>query len=206
MVLMKVPELLETIFAGSRSLGTFSLSDLIPFAASGHVNGIAVARKAGREHYLAFLNGEAEGAIYTDEQGSLYGDKAVMQIRGAEQYLLYDVQYQLVDALVMGCRIFEKSHLRDRMTTAVPEIGMKSQGIGVITLTIQRENVPQNGLRVSIRKDGKIVGSDVTTGEGLVSFRVMYGDYTCLVQERSRTVSAFQLTFDESNPKIVLEL
>jgi hypothetical protein len=61
-------------------------------------------------------------------------------------------------------------------------------------------------MRVSIRKDGKIVGSDTTTGNGEVSFRVMYGNYTCLVQDRSQTVTHFQITFDESHPSHILDL
>jgi hypothetical protein len=203
---MNIQELLENILKGSKYLGTFSLAELLPFAAARHLNGIAVAKEDGREYYLAFLNGESDGAIYTDEHGSLYGDKAVMQIHGAEQYVLCDVRPDVVDALVMGCRIFEKTHLRESMTYVVPEIGLKSEGIGIITLTLQREKIPQNGVRVSLRREGKIVGSDVTTGEGLVSFRVMYGDYTCIVQERSQSVTTFPIKFDESNSRVVLSL
>jgi hypothetical protein len=203
---MNIQDLLENILKGSKYLGTFSLTELLPFAASRHLNGLAVAKEGSREYYLAFLNGEADGAIYIDEQGALYGDKAVMQIHGTEQYVLCDVQPDIADALVMGCRIFEKIHLRKSMTYVVPEIGLKSKGIGIVTLTIQREKIPQNGVRVSLRKEGKIVGSDVTTGEGSVSFKVMYGDYTCIVQERSQAVTTFQIKFNESNTGVVLDL
>jgi hypothetical protein len=106
----------------------------------------------------------------------------------------------------MGCRIFEKGHIRKNMSSPVVEIGERSRGYGVISLAVQRKKIPQNGVRVSIRKDGKIVGSDITTGNGEVSFRVMYGTYTCLVQDRSRTVTHFEVPFDESHPSHILDI
>jgi len=88
----------------------------------------------------------------------------------------------------------------------VPEIGKKSDGIGVATIKIRREKNPQNGIRVSLRKDGKIVGSDVTTGDGEVSFRVMYGVYTCLVRDKSQVVMQFTVNFDEAHSTHILDL
>ena len=69
-------------------------------------------------------------------------------------------------------------------TCFVPEIGKKSQGIGVVTLSARREKNPQNGVRVSLRKEGKIVGSDVTTGAGEVSCP---GDVPETIPASSRT-------------------
>jgi len=106
----------------------------------------------------------------------------------------------------MGCRIFEKSHIRKNITYTVPEIGRRSEGIGVVTLKVRREKQPLNGVRVSIRKDGKIVGSDITTGNGEASFRIMHGEYTCLVQDRAQQVTHFQISFDDAAPVHVLDL
>jgi hypothetical protein len=203
---MDLQELLENILKGSKYLGTYSLAELLTLVASRHLNAIAVAKEGECRYYLAFLNGEPEGALYVDNEGALFGDKAVIHIRGGRNYVLCDVKADIIDALVMGCRIFEKEHIRKNIMYMVPEIGRKSQGIGVVNLTVRREKKPQNGVRVSIRKDGKIVGSDTTTGNGEVSFRVMHGDYTCLVQERSQTVTHFPIIFDESHPSHVLDL
>ena len=46
-------------------------------AASRRINAIAVAKDGNREYYLAFLNGEPEGALYVDSEGPLFGDNAV---------------------------------------------------------------------------------------------------------------------------------
>ena len=67
-----------------------------------HVTGIAVAKEPERELYLAFINGEPEGAIYIDEKGTLYGDKAVMMLTDRESYVLYEVAADIVETLHHG--------------------------------------------------------------------------------------------------------
>ncbi len=203
---MDQQELLENILKGSKYPGTFSLAETLTFAATRRLNAIAVAKEGDGKYYRALLNGEPEGALYVDAEGALFGDKAVVHIRAGRQYSICEGNPEIIDAFVMGCRIFEKEHIRMNSTCFVPEIGKKSQGIGVVTLSARREKNPQNGVRVSLRKEGKIVGSDVTTGAGEVSFRVMYGDYTCLVQDRSQMLTHFQITFDESHPSHILDL
>jgi len=203
---MKIQDLIENILKGSQYLGTFTLPELLSFTRAGKVNGIAVAKEAGKEFCLGIISGEPEGAIYIDEKGELYGDKAVMLITGHEKFVLCEVKPDIVEAVVMGCRIFEKTHLMTSINYVIPEIGRKSQGIGLLTLVVRREREPQNGVRVSIRKDGKVVGSDITTEDGSVGFRVMHGDYDCIVQDRNQQIISFHIKFSEANPKIILEL
>ncbi len=183
---MKIQEMIDTILKESQSLGTFSLPELFRFAAKGNVNGIAVSRKDETQQYLAILAGEAEGAIFIDEKGTLYGDKAVMLITGVGSFTLYDVNPELVEAVVAGCRIFEKAHLKKADSYDIPEFGRKSAGVGVFTLIIQRNNEPQNGVRVSLRKEGKVVGSDITTRDGSVGFKLVHGKYDVIVQDRNQ--------------------
>jgi hypothetical protein len=203
---MKIKDMLATLLNDAPVLGTFTSAELFRFAKAGNVNGIAVTHDEDRHLYLVIVNGEAEGAIYFDEKGELFGDKAVMLIRGQEKFTLHDVQKDLVDAVAMGCRVFDKSHLRANTSYELPEFGTRSAGIGHLTLVVEQDHVPQNGIRVSIRKDGKIVGSDVATQDGSVGFRVMYGNYDIILQDRNQTVTTRRIKFDESRPKIILEL
>jgi hypothetical protein len=203
---MKTKDIIETLLKGSASLGTFTTPELFRYAKSGNVSGIAAAKEGEKEYYLAIISGDAEGAIFIDEKGELFGDKAIVSITGRELFSLYNVNKDLVDSVAMGCRIFDKSHLRTTTNYEIPEFGKKSTGIGNLTLTIQRENVPQNGIRVSIRKDGKIVGSDITTSDGSVGFRVMYGNYDCIIQDRNQMITTLHIKFHETNPKIILDL
>lgn len=201
-----IHDLLDNIVKGSKYIGIFTLHELFDVTSSHRSNGIAVAKVNERENYLAFIDGEAEGAIYIDDKGSLYSDKAVMMISGNEKFEFYDVKPDIVDAVVMGSRIFEKMHLKKSLPSLIPEIGKKSEGMGVLTLIIQKDTIPQNGLSVSIRKEGKIFGNDITTDEGTVSFKLAHGKYSCTVMDRSQNITTFYLSFDVSHSKILLDL
>ena len=122
----------------SKYVGVFPLHELFQFASSGRSSGIAAAKENEREKYLAFIDGEAEGAIYIDDKGSLYSDKAVLMISGQEKFEFYNVKPDIVDAVVMGSRIFEKMHLKKSLPSLIPEIGKKSEGMGVLTVTITK--------------------------------------------------------------------
>jgi hypothetical protein len=201
-----IHDLLENIFKGSKYVGIFTLHDLFQYTSLRKTNGIAAAKEGDHENFLAFIDGEAEGAIYIDESGSLYSDKAVMMIKGHEKFELYDVKPDVADAVVMGSRIFEKEHLRKSVPSVIQEIGKKSEGIGVLKLTIVKDKIPQNGVSVSVRSQGKILGSDITTDEGDVSFKLMHGKYECIVMDRVQTLTTFFIKFGDSNSKIILDL
>ncbi|MFA6224948.1 MAG: hypothetical protein WC620_01905 [Methanoregula sp.] len=159
-----------------------------------------------KQQYLAILAGEPEGAIFLDEKGTLYGDKAVMLITGVESVTLYDVNPELVEAVAAGSRIFEKAHLKKGDSYEITAFGKKSAGVGVFTLTIQRNDEPQNGVRVSLRKEGKVVGSDVTTQDGSVGFKLVHGKYDVIVQDRNQQLTTFHVRFEESSPQKTLQL
>lgn len=201
---MKIQDQLDQIIGVSPDRGTFPLPELLRVAGAGRVNGLAVAKDGAHVFYLAILAGEPEGAVYADEKGELYGDNAVVHLTGREQFSVRDVSPDLVDAVVMGCRIFEKSHIRKNMSAAIPEIGKKAEGIGILTLMVKHDREPQNGVRVSIRKDGRIVGSDVTTDNGSVSFRLMHGNYDCILQDRSHNIVTSRITFDDTCSTLTL--
>ncbi|HEX3001675.1 MAG TPA: hypothetical protein VHN82_04820, partial [Methanoregula sp.] len=109
-------------------------------------------------------------------------------------------------ALVMGCRIFEKTRIRQGLTRKIPEIGRKSEGIGHLTISVTRNGEPQKGIRISLRKDGKIVGSDFTSGEGSAGFRLMHGEYDCIVQDRSQNIRTIPVRFTGPDQEITLKL
>jgi hypothetical protein len=203
---MKIQDLIGNVIKNSKNLGSRELPELLKFAGKNLVTGIAIAKEPERELYLAFINGDPEGAIYIDEKGTLYGDKAVMMLTDRENYILYEVSADIVDTIIMGCRIFEKSHLRKSIPTLVPEVGRKNIALGVLTIIVKHGEGRQNGFRVSVRKDGKIVGSDVTTDDGTVSFKLLHGMYECILQDRNQVVTTRRLTFDSTHNVITLDV
>jgi hypothetical protein len=111
-----------------------------------------------------------------------------------------------VEAVVMGCRILEKGHIRKSGMDIIPEIGKKSDGLGVLSIAVQRNGEPQNGVRVSIRKDMQMFGNDITTQNGTVGFKLLYGKYDCVVQDRAMMISTFHIIFDMGHMRITLEI
>ena len=203
---MKIQNMIDTILTESQPLGTFPLPELINFAETGRINGIAASRESDKQQYLAILAGEVEGAIFIDEKGTLFGDNAVMLITGVESFTLYGVNAERVNAIVAGCRIFEKTRMKTGNIKEIPEFGKKNAGLGVFTLTIRRNNEPQNGVRVSIRKEGKVVGSDVTTEDGSVGFKLMHGKYEVIVQDRNQQITTFPVQFEEASSHKFLQI
>ena len=203
---MKIQDMIEKTLTGSQPLGTLPLTEMLLFATKKKSNGIAVSKENEKDQYLAILAGEAEGAIFIDEKGILYGDTAVMLMTGDASFTLYEVNPDLVEAVVAGCRLFEKSYLKKGRIYDMPEFGKKSSGMGVFTLMIQRDDLPQNGVRVSIRKEGRIVGSDVTTENGSVGFKIMHGKYDVIVQDRNQQLTTFPVVFEESCSHKILQL
>ncbi|MFA6332052.1 MAG: hypothetical protein WCX22_03790 [Methanoregula sp.] len=203
---MDIQGLIETVLKNAKKRGSFPLSDLLAAAMKDTVCGIAVAQEPGITACLAFVAGEPEGAVYIDTKGELYGDRAVRPLTCMDSFVLCDVQQDIVDALVMGCRVFEKNHLTQGTTHEITEIGIKREAIGHLTLHILKNREPQNGVRVTMRKDGRVLGSDITYEDGSVGFRILYGTYECVVQDRSQNIRAFRIHFDEAEPDQVLDL
>jgi hypothetical protein len=203
---MKIQEVIGTLLARSTRLGTFTLPELMNFVQSQSIDGIAVAVSGNREFDLAILHGEPEGAILIEEKGTLYGDKAVMLLSGNEKFELYSVQQDYVEAVVLGCRILEKGHIRKSSIDTIPEIGKKSNGLGVLSIAVQRSGEPQNGVWVSIRKNGQMICNDITTQNGTVGFKLLYGKYDCVVQDRTMMIHTFHIIFDVGHTRITLEI
>jgi len=191
---------------GSREVGAYPLTELISISKSREINGIAEAKDPERELYLAFMKGEPEGAIYIDEKGVLFGDKAILLINGKETFHLSETREDIIEALVMSSRIYDKNKLKKSVAYVIPEIGKSSGGIGLLSIRVMKDGTPVNGIRVSVRKDGKIVGSDITTSNGDAGFRVAYGEYDCILQDRNQNVTKHHFTFDATHPSVQIAL
>jgi hypothetical protein len=203
---MKIQEIIGTLLAQSTRLGTFTLPELMNFVKSRSIDGIAVAVTGDREFDLAIVGGEPEGAILIEEKGTVYGDMAVLLLAGTEKFELYGINRDLVEAVAMGCRILEKGHIGKSGMEIIPEFGKKSNGLGVLSVAVRRSGEPQNGVRVSIRKDGQMFCNDITTQNGTVGFKLAFGKYDCIVQDRTMRIYSSQIIFDPDHMQITLEI
>ena len=89
---------------------------------------------------------------------------------------------------------------------AMPTIERRNEGTGSFTVIILKGKVPQSGIHVSIRKQGRVIGSDVTTQEGKAYFKVIFGEYDCVVMDRDRKIRIFPVTVRSGGREETIEL
>jgi hypothetical protein len=188
---MEISEFLEEQVNATTSEYSSKLNDLKKFAADGKRSGIGVADIGIGRIYLLFKKGEPEGAVEIEKNGVLLGDKAVYLLKGSEKFSFHPVETEVIESYILLCRIFDQSHLTSNMSMAMPTIERRNEGTGAFTVKIVKGAVPQSGIHVSIRKQGRVIGSDVTTQEGKAYFKVIFGEYDCVVMDRDRKIRIF---------------
>ncbi|MDD2472370.1 MULTISPECIES: carboxypeptidase-like regulatory domain-containing protein [unclassified Methanoculleus] len=184
---MEINDLMDEILLQSAYEGRFTLDELLHHSSVHPPTGIAVSKEKTHAFFLLLLGGEPDGAIFVDERGTLFGDAAALHLSGNEEFELFQVMPQIVDALVSRCRVFEKSHLKKNGRLDIPTIGAPTrQRIGVLCLTVRdNSGTPLAGAQVSIRKGKVVMTSDVTDSGGKVCFRLLNGRYMCVVSDRT---------------------
>jgi len=180
----------------SHSVGIFPFNELIIYAASRNLFGVGIGSLKDKKYYILFSEGKPEGAIITDKTGTLVGDRAVYTLREADDYEFYPLNSALIERLILGCRIFDKSHIKRNLALDIPQVGKKSEGIGIFTMIIKKESIPQQGMKIMIRKDGQIMGSDFTNKEGKVSFKLKSGKYEIVLTRKDQGLSLYEVRFN----------
>lgn len=202
---MEIMDVINEILGQSRYLGSFPYCTMTETA--GSVEGaIGIFVDGVRSSVILFSGGEPAGAIYVDEVGALYGDAAALRLVDRGEYELYAVEKKVVDMVVARCRVFSKSHFPHPLTSDIPEIGGVRRTPGVLSIVVEKENSPQSGMRVSIRKGRHVLLSDTTTGDGRASFRLLNGRYDVVVIDRAQEVYTFLVDFHGSKSELVIEL
>lgn len=175
--------------------GIFAFTNLFQTAREKKFHGVAMSSARDRKTYLLFLEGEPEGALISDSKGEIYGDKAVYLIRGEDQFTLYPLNPVVVERVIFGCRIYDKSHFTTSYSLGLPEIGKKAEGIGRLMIVVKRDGVPAAGVTVKIRRNGQIVGNDISSQGGEVSFRLLYGNYEVLIVRNENDIDVYEFSF-----------
>jgi hypothetical protein len=188
---MEMDEFLASCVKARISEGSFTMNELKKFAMEDKKNGVAVAIIDKGTVYLLFTEGEPQGAVEIDKTGMLSGDKAVYLLKGNETFSFYKVEREMIDRWVLTCRIFDKSHLNSNLSPNIPIIERKNEGMGSFGVRVLKDNVPQIGLHISVRKQGRVIGSDVTTGEGKAYFKLLFGDYDVVIMDKDKKIQIF---------------
>jgi hypothetical protein len=188
---MELDEFLAKCIKSRISEGPFGMNELKKFATEDQKSGIALAVIDRGTVYLLFTSGEPQGAVEIDRTGMLIGDKAVYLLKGNEIFSFYRVEREIIEEWVLTCRIFDKSHLNSNLSPNIPIIERKNEGMGAFGIRVLKDDVPQSGLHVSVRKQGRVLGSDVTTSEGKAYFKLLFGDYDVVIMDREKKIQIF---------------
>ncbi len=192
---MDTADIVDDIIREAPPEGIYLYSDLLRTVRDKKFHGVGVSETIGKKTYILFLEGEPEGAILSDTKGELYGDKAVYFIRGEDQFTLYPLNPAMLEKIVFGCRIYDKSHFTETYSLGLPEIGKKAEGIGRLIIAVKNEGIPAPGIVVKMRKNGQIVGNDVTNKKGIVIFRLLYGLYEVLLVRTEQNIDVYEFSF-----------
>ncbi|MCU0629604.1 MAG: hypothetical protein MUF37_00405 [Methanoregulaceae archaeon] len=203
---MEIGEFLNKQVNETTSEYTSKLNDLKKFASEGKKSGIGVADIGIGKLYLLFKKGEPEGAVEIEKNGFLLGDKAIFLLKGSETFSFHPVPLDAIESYILLCRIFDRSHLTSNMSMAMPTIERRNEGTGAFTVRIVKGQVPQSGIHVSIRKQGRVIGSDVTTNEGKAYFKVIFGEYDCVVMDRDRKIRIFPVAVRSGGREETIEI
>jgi hypothetical protein len=201
-----IPEHLRTLLSRDISPESHNLAGLIDTAAAEKISGIAYTKNGGGELYLLFIAGEPAGAVYVDDSGELFGDKAVIRISGSEAFQLVTLDPGALEPVAASCRIHDPTHLKKHLCTDIPEIGKRSAAAGVLTVMVVQEGIPLPGVHVSIRRGRQMVGQNVTTQDGTAVFRTFPGEYKCLVLDGSQRITTHQVRFAGPFATVTIEI
>lgn len=203
---MEIVKFLSEYVTRTTSEGPFNLGELLIFAEKGWKYGIGMSTVGDVSIFVIFVHGEPQGAVEIDPRGALFGDKAVLLIRGNEQYRFFAVDTDTIEQIVLGCRVFDRSHISRHLTPVIPHIVKRSEGVGPLSITITRRGTPVPGLHITIRKKGQVVGDCVTTGDGKALFKLLFGVYECVIMDHDYRIRTFPLEFTSSGSEKRIEL
>lgn len=203
---MDISEFLDRQVNATTSEHSSKLNGLKEYVAQRKKSGIGVTDIGIGKLYLLFQNGEPKGAVEVEKNGILLGDKAVFLLKGSEDFSFHPADSDVIEEYILLCRIFDMSHLTSNISVAMPTLERPNVGTGAFSVKILKQEIPQSGVHVSIRKQGRVIGSDVTTAEGRAYFKVLFGEYDCVVMDRERKIRIFPVTVRSVGREEVIDL
>jgi hypothetical protein len=204
---MEIRDLIETIVAQSPLEGKYSFKELTHRAATALMNGVGISRNNPATIMLVFSGGEPRGAIYIDEKGTLYGEKAVYLIQGTEQFEFHRAGSELVESVISRCRVYDGTHLKKCGSLDVPTFGGGTHlRPGVLCLIVNKDEIPQAGLIITVRKDKRVIATEMTSGNGRASFKLLNGHYLCVISDHGVEVARFSIDFHDRYVESVVDI
>ncbi len=202
-----VSALLNKVIENSKYVGEFEFREILNFTKTIGTSGIAVYENVRKKYILIFVKGEVNGAILIDEKGTLFGDKVLYLLEKSGIYKLYSTSDKISESIVARCRIYDKCHLYPLFSRELPSIGTKNRKImGKLTILIKSGDQYLQGMRVTIKRGKQVITTDSTTTDGSVSFKILNGNYDCIVKNREKQSEIFKIDFFGRDSEVEIDL
>ncbi|MEA2034651.1 MAG: hypothetical protein U9N40_04055 [Euryarchaeota archaeon] len=204
---LMVSDLLSKMIEDSKYEGESEFTEILNHAKTAGMNGFAVYKNVRKSYVLIFIKGEVNGAILIDENGMLFGDKVLYLLEKSGIYKLYSTPDKISDSIVACCRIYEKNHIYTHFSRELPSIGTINREImGKLRILIKSGDQYLQGMKVTIKRGKQIITTDFTTIDGSVSFRILNGNYDCIVINREKQSEIFKIDFSGRDSEIEIDL
>lgn len=202
-----VSDLLNEVIENSKYEGEFEFTEILNYTKTAGTSGIAVYENLRKNYILIFVKGEVNGAILIDEKGMLFGDKVLYLLEKSGHYNLYSTSDEISEAIAARCRIYEKSHLYSLLSCELPSIRARNKKImGKLTILIKSGDQYLQGMRVIIKRGKQVITADFTTTDGSVSFKLLNGNYECIVKNRDNQSEIFEIDFAGRDSEVEIYL
>ncbi len=202
-----VSDLLNKVIENSKYEGVFEFTEILNHAKTAGTSGIAVYENVRKNYILIFVKGEVNGAILIDEKGVLFGDKVLYLLEKSGIYKLYSTSDRIAESIVARCRIYDKSHIYPLFSRELPLIGTINRKIrGKLRILIKSGDQYLQGMKVTIKRGKQVITTGFTTTDGSVSFKILNGNYDCIVKNREKQSKTFKIDFSGRESEVEIDL
>ena len=78
--------------------------------------------------------------------------------------------------------------------------------MGKLTILIKSGDQYLQGMRVTIKRGKQVITTDSTTTDGSVSFKILNGNYDCIVKNREKQSEIFKIDFFGRDSEVEIDL
>jgi hypothetical protein len=203
---MQMADLFDKVINNSKYAGNYEFDDLMEYMHSTQQSGLAIAEEGLRNFILIFVSGEPEGATLIDNNGMLFGNKAVYLLKHNEIFKLFLIEPEFGESLAARCKVHDKSHLRSRLSDDLPTFGGRNDTLGKLCILVKNGGKIASGMRVSIRKGRQVLASEIIGADGKICFKLINGSYDCIIEDRAQKMHRYVIDFREGDMQSVIDL
>lgn len=184
------------------------LADCIKTAIQqGFTGTISYGKRGKMQASVIFISGKPAGASYSDDAGAIYGDVAVLRLPTTPIYTASPLPAAEAEELARSAhiyhpkRLFAHTEVKNRDDNSAHE---EAAGIGILTVRVESGIGYPGTLKIELWNEGRICATDAPDPNGKASFRLLKGEYECLLREGIRLVGRTTINYPGGDMEITV--